>query len=55
MPKDEPDPSDPLELRAVQIDDPTGESLQAMATCLAEEFLRLGWEPARVEGLFEQP
>jgi hypothetical protein len=55
MPHREPDPEDPLALRAVGCPDPEGESTRRMAECLAEEFLRLGFPPGRVLSLFESP
>lgn len=51
MPKDEIDPEDPLELRGVALltDEDTSEP---MAECFIEEFLRLGYGPAQILGLF---
>jgi hypothetical protein len=55
MPKDEPDPEDPLELAAIGVADPGGESTRLMAECLAEEFLRMGHSPGAVMDLFRSP
>lgn len=55
MPKDDPDPSDPLALRAVAVPDPDGAVVREMAACVAEEFLRLGFAPAEVRALFRSP
>lgn len=51
----QPEHDDPFELKAVGIDDPDGASLREMASCFAEEFLRLGFPPGRVLALFESP
>ena len=51
MPKNEPDASDPMELVPVRAGGGEG-SLLAMAECLAEEFLSLGYGPREVLALF---
>ncbi len=54
MPKNEFDFEDPLELNAqvllTQVDT-TG----AMCECFIEEFMRMGYSPARIESLFRNP
>lgn len=52
MPKNEPDPEDPLELEAVCLPDPDGNAVDLMAQCFAEEFLRLGRTPEQVLAMF---
>jgi hypothetical protein len=54
VPKNEPDPSDPLELIAAG-DDLGQASTSLMAECLAEEFLALGHPAHDVMALFRSP
>ncbi|MBL9128115.1 MAG: hypothetical protein JNL97_10730 [Verrucomicrobiales bacterium] len=51
MPKDEIDPEDPLELHGVALltEEDTSDP---MTECFVEEFMRLGYEPAQILGLF---
>lgn len=51
----QPESEDPFELKAIGVADPDGTSLREMASCFAEEFLRLGFPPGRVLALFESP
>ena len=51
----DPEEDDPFELKAIGVSDPDGTSLRDMASCFAEEFLRLGFPPGRVLALFESP
>ena len=54
MPKDEFDFEDPLELNGVALvteEDTT----DAMCECFAEEFMRLGYTPEQILGLFRNP
>ena len=55
MPIHEPDPQDPVALHGVEVPDPDGASLRAMAECFVEEYLRLGFPPERVLALFRTP
>ena len=54
MPKDEFDPEDPLEAVAVEL--PCDEdTLVPMAECFIEEFMRMGYSPEEILGLFQHP
>src|SRR5262245_31514799 len=54
MPKDEYDFDDPLELNGMSFQ--TNEvTTTAMAECLVEEFVRLGYEPMQILALFRNP
>ncbi|MCK6501467.1 MAG: hypothetical protein L6Q38_18470 [Nitrospira sp.] len=54
MPKDDIDPEDPMELCGVAIvtDEDTS---NLMTECFIEEFLRLGYGPTQILGLFRNP
>lgn len=54
MPKDEIDPEDPLELRAVALIT-TEDTTEAMTDCFMEEFLRLGYSASQILALFRNP
>ena len=47
----EPESDDPMELRGIWCDG----DLEYMVDCVVEEYLRMGWSPARVLQLFESP
>ncbi len=52
MPKNTSDPSDPMELVGVAL--PTSsDALDEMGRVFAEEFLRMGYTPEQVLGLFQ--
>jgi hypothetical protein len=54
MPKHELDPEDPLEAVAVAL--PSDEdTLIPMAECFIEEFMRMGYSPEQIAGLFANP
>jgi hypothetical protein len=54
MPKNELDPEDPMELRAVAL--PSSEdTTDAMTECFIEEFMRLGYNPKQLLALFRNP
>ncbi|MFQ5856264.1 MAG: hypothetical protein ACE5LU_11535 [Anaerolineae bacterium] len=55
MPKDEFDHEDPLELVGTAMPDPDGTSLDEMARCLVEEYVRMGWDDRRLWTLFRNP
>ncbi len=48
------DEDDPMELVGMVLPATPGQ-LEAMAEALVEEYVRLGWEEARLMGLFTQP
>lgn len=52
MPMHDPDPEDPLELCAIGVPDPGGQSSRLMAECFAVEFLRLGFTSEEVLAMF---
>ncbi|MBI4550849.1 MAG: hypothetical protein HY710_01130 [Candidatus Latescibacteria bacterium] len=52
MPKDEYDEDDPFELVAVPL--PGGDA-DYMTECFVDEFIRLGYDDARLRGLFTNP
>ena len=54
MPKDEFVAEDPLELVGMVLPGHTGQ-LEAMAECLVEEYVRLGWDERRLMTLFINP
>jgi len=54
MPKDEFSEHDPMELIAMVLPGEVG-TLEEMAECLIEEFVRLGWDEARMMTLFCNP
>jgi hypothetical protein len=54
MPHDEFDDGDPLGLVGMVLPGEPGQ-LQAMAECLVEEYVRLGWDERRLMTLFVNP
>lgn len=54
MPKDEFDRADPMELTGMVLPGEPGQ-LEVMAECLVEEYVRLGWDEARLMTLFVNP
>jgi hypothetical protein len=54
MPKDEFVAEDPMELVGVVMPGEPG-MLEAMAECLVEEYIRLGWDEERLMALFASP
>jgi len=54
MPMDEFDPQDPLDLVGMVLPGERGQ-LERMAECLVEEYVRLGWDEARLMTLFANP
>ena len=54
MPKDDPDPSDPHVLVGVSLP-ASPEATTEMARAFAEEFAAMGWDEARLLGLFKRP
>lgn len=54
MPKDESDPDDPMGLIGVVVPASPG-ALDEMALVFAEEFLRMGYSPEEVLGIFRNP
>lgn len=54
MPRDEFDRSDPMELVGMVLPGEAGQ-LEAMAECLIEEYVRLGWDERRLMTLFVNP
>lgn len=54
MPKDEFVSEDPMELIGMVLPGEAGQ-LEAMAECLVEEYVRLGWDERRLMGLFISP
>lgn len=54
MPHGDPDPTDPLALRGVEVPAEEGDVL-AMARGFAEEFAASGWDEARLLAMFETP
>lgn len=53
MPKNDPDPSDPLTLHGVVVETEDAGATREMATCFIEEFLRMGHDPERILALFQ--
>jgi hypothetical protein len=54
MPKDEFVPEDPMELVGVVLSGGPGQ-LEAMAEIIVEEYVRMGWDEARLMTLFTSP
>lgn len=54
MPRDESAEEDPLELVGMVMPGEPGQ-LEAMAECLVEEYVRLGWDGERLMALFATP
>jgi hypothetical protein len=54
MPYNEPESDDPLELVGMVMPGEPGQ-LEAMAECLVEEYVRLGWDARRLMTLFVNP
>jgi len=54
MPKAKYDPDDPMELVGVAVP-ASPDALDAMARVFADEFLRIGYSPDQILGLFEDP
>jgi hypothetical protein len=54
MPRDEFVAEDPLELVGMVLPGEPGQ-LEAMAECLVEEYVRLGWDERRLMALFASP
>ena len=54
MPHGDPDPTDPLALRGVEVPAEEGDVL-AMARGFAEEFAASGWDEARLLAMFKTP
>ena len=54
MPKDEFDFEDPLELNGVALLS-NEDTMQPMAECFVEEFLRLGYNHKQIFALFQNP
>jgi hypothetical protein len=54
MPKDEFDPEDPLEAVVIQLPS-TEDTLVPMAECFVEEFMRMGYSPADILAMFQNP
>jgi len=54
MPYEEPDAADPMELVGMVV---PGEpdTIERMAECFVEEYIRLGWDEARLMTLFVSP
>jgi hypothetical protein len=55
MPKLEPDPQDPLVLVGVSLPARDASAIRHMATCFAEEYLRMGFDPEKVMDIFQDP
>ena len=54
MPKDEFDTEDPMELVGMVLPGEAGQ-LEAMADCVVEEYVRMGWDERRLMVLFVNP
>ena len=54
MPQEEFVPEDPMELTGMVLPGKPGQ-LEAMAECLVEEYVRLGWTEPRLMTLFVNP
>lgn len=54
MPKDEFDRADPMELVGMVLPGEPGQ-LEAMAECIVEEYVRMGWNEKRLMTLFHSP
>jgi hypothetical protein len=54
MPKDEFVDQDPMELVGMVLPGEPGQ-LEAMAECLVEEYVRMGWDERRLMALFVSP
>jgi len=54
MPKDEFDTEDPMELVGMVLPGEAGQ-LEAMAECVVEEYVRMGWDERRLMVLFVNP
>jgi hypothetical protein len=54
MPKDEFAAEDPLELVGIVMPGEPGQ-LEAMAECIVEEYVRMGWDERRLMTLFVNP
>ncbi len=54
MPKDEFDRQDPMELVGIVLPGEPGQ-LEAMAECIIEEYVRMGWSEKRLMTIFCSP
>lgn len=54
MPHGDPDPTDPMTLRGVEVPAEEGDVV-AMAQGFAEEFAASGWDEARLLAMFQSP
>jgi len=54
MPHGDPDPTDPLTLRGVEVPAEEGDVL-AMARGFAEEFAACGWDEPKLLAMFQSP
>jgi hypothetical protein len=54
MPKEEFDTEDPMELVGMVLPGEAGQ-LEAMAECIVEEYVRMGWDERRLMALFVNP
>ena len=54
MPFDEPEANDPMEMVGMVMPGEPGQ-LEAMAECIVEEYVRLGWDARRLMTLFVNP
>lgn len=55
MNRKEVDPEDPLELVGVELPTQTEDGLRDMALCIAEEFVREGWDEDKLVAMFQNP
>ena len=54
MPHNDPDPEDPMALVGMVLPGEPGQ-LEAMAECIVNEYVRLGWNEPRLMTLFASP
>lgn len=54
MPKDEFETEDPMELVGMVLPGEAG-TLEVMAECIVEEYVRMGWDERRLMTLFVNP
>src|SRR3990170_3133052 len=52
MPYDDPDPTDPMTLHGVEVETDNPDAHRQMSECYIEEFLRMGFDAARLMHLF---
>ena len=55
MPKDEFDGDDPFEIVGMVMPQAGEQTLEDMARCFIEEFVRMGWKEESLLGLFRDP